>query len=195
MNQLSITPVQICQGVCALAIAFVLGLNATPPIRNRLLPYGARQLQEDGTKTAVFEKSNGRMSSLLDWVAFFEVPHSWFYQFYVLSITLSLFWGYQIISKGYFFQILASLYLSNGPDTQPPMSLNQVALVWLALLIHGSRRFYESVAVTKHSNSKMSWLAWVWGFLYYVLVGLSLWVEGIREYSLMKWDVHEYPDF
>ncbi|PQE16092.1 3-oxo-5-alpha-steroid 4-dehydrogenase protein [Rutstroemia sp. NJR-2017a WRK4] len=59
------------------------------------------------------------------------------------------------------------------------MSVNQVALAWTLMALQGGRRLYESLTLTKPSESKMWVGLWGIGIAYYIAIGVSVWIEGI----------------
>jgi 3-oxo-5-alpha-steroid 4-dehydrogenase 3 len=61
------------------------------------------------------------------------------------------------------------------------MSAHQIALCWTLVAAQGGRRLAESMALTRPSQSKMWFVHWVLGIAFYIAIGVSLWVEGIRK--------------
>ncbi|KAM3070249.1 3-oxo-5-alpha-steroid 4-dehydrogenase [Clarireedia jacksonii] len=58
------------------------------------------------------------------------------------------------------------------------MSINQIALAWTLMTLQGGRRLYESLTLTKPSSSKMWVGLWGIGIAYYIVIGVSIWIEG-----------------
>ncbi len=63
------------------------------------------------------------------------------------------------------------------------MSFNKLALCWALMTVQGTRRLCESVALAKPSQSKMWFVHWFLGVAFYIAMGMSIWVEGIRKIS------------
>lgn len=108
-----------------------------------------------------------------------QVPRAWFTHYYVVSVASSIFWAVQIITNGRAFQFLAANadYHSGGT-----MTVNQVVLAWSFMAAQGLRRLYECLALEKPSQSRM-WIGiWLLGILYYLVMGVSVWIEGIGEH-------------
>ena len=119
-------------------------------------------------------------------MASFQVPHSWFTHFYVVSVASSIFWAVQILLQGRALDMVlvwqqdASVEKEGGPSGMG-MTLDQITVMWVLMAMQGVRRLYESIAITKPSQSKMSLLHWVLGVGFYAAMGIAIWVEGIRE--------------
>ena len=114
-----------------------------------------------------------------DWVdrlGVFQVPHSYFKHFYFISVLSSVFWMYQAVAKGDLLLVLCS----KNQDTEgvKSMSVDQISLTWALLLIQGVRRLIESAALAKPSASKMSIMLWMLGIVFYIAMGIAVWVEG-----------------
>jgi 3-oxo-5-alpha-steroid 4-dehydrogenase 3 len=116
----------------------------------------------------------------LDYAGGFQVPHSWFTSFYIASVSSSIFWAFQIVARGHIFKFL----LSHGADpagVPTGMTINQVVIAWAFMALHGTRRLYESISLNKPSQAKMPIMGWAVGIAFYLGVGLSVWVEGVRK--------------
>jgi 3-oxo-5-alpha-steroid 4-dehydrogenase 3 len=164
----------------------LLLINAFPFLRSRFIDYGARandSNNEDG-KSKGKEISRERRT-LLDYLASWTVPHSWFTHYYIFSILASAFWAVQILTRGPAFRALAE-GLSEKHQLQS-MSINQVILCWSLLAIQGSRRLYESIAPAKPSKSRMPFLHWLLAFAYYAATSVAIWIEGSS--ALLSTDV------
>ena len=46
------------------------------------------------------------------------------------------------------------------------------------MAMHGIRRLYESHAITKPSASQMFLAHWVFGIMFYLAMGVAIWIEG-----------------
>jgi 3-oxo-5-alpha-steroid 4-dehydrogenase 3 len=108
------------------------------------------------------------------------VPHSWFIHFYILSIASSIFWGYQILTGGRVFEALAAN--ARPRPVGQTMSIEQVILTWFLVLVQGFRRLYEQAFVMRPGNSSMNLLLYGIAVLYYLMVGIAVWTEGIRKF-------------
>jgi 3-oxo-5-alpha-steroid 4-dehydrogenase 3 / polyprenol reductase len=164
---LSISPAQCLQAFYVLGTASILFIHALPAdLRSALVEYGARQ------QTA----ANKSVIALV--VKFAQVPHSWFLHFYILSVGLSLFWGWQYVTKG---DILSSIVWAqvNGPGGDgPSMDISQVFVAWGLLAAQGARRLFENIFVMAPGKSHMSILHWVFGITFYTAMSMSMWIEG-----------------
>ena len=122
------------------------------------------------------QRSKASKKFLLDGLMTYPVPHRYFAHFYVLSVTSSLFWGCQIVTQGLLLQVVSqcgSVFVSKRS-----MSLEQIALCWSLLAIQGIRRLYEAVTLYETSKSTMSFSHYLLGMAFYVVVGISIWIEG-----------------
>ncbi|KAJ9668198.1 hypothetical protein H2201_001627 [Coniosporium apollinis] len=163
------------------AAAAVLLVYLVPALRVRFLAYGSRasssppELKRTDDRTPQAPQSQTLISRSLGHLAVYRVPHSWFTHFYILSVLSSLFWAHQILTHGYFFNLVASLVRQR----ETRMTANQVLLAWTLMLAQGMRRLYESVAFSKPSKSQMWIPHWLLGFLFYTLMNIAVWIEGV----------------
>ncbi|MCJ1479750.1 3-oxo-5-alpha-steroid 4-dehydrogenase [Lambiella insularis] len=169
--------VTIIRGVFILQSITVLFLHELPML-NRTLLYGARQIDEIGTKEVLATKQHKSTSDvllgLLNKTVLHPVPHAYFLHFYVISVLSSIFWGLQILARGSALRML-SPKLSIGHST---MSIEQVILVWSLMTTQGLRRLCESITMMKQSSSTMPFAAYLVGAVYYLLIGVGVWIEG-----------------
>lgn len=175
-------PVQVLRNFYLLASTLLVSFNVIPPLQQRFLKYGARasKVKDEHGKPVEEPQSSGRLSQLMDWLASIGVPHSWFTHFYIASVASSVFWAIQVARKGAAFRYLAELHLDNSVN-EPSMAIDQVVLVWALMAIQGSRRLYECIALSKPSTSKMGAAAYLLGLVFYLAMGVVVWVEGIRK--------------
>lgn len=167
-------PALACQAFFGLIIAVgIAGLMITP-LRKNMIDYGSRAIPPNSTTAT---KGPERKESLLEYVGSFQVPHSWFIHYYIASVASSAFWAWQILTRGWAFQLLASYSEGAGEG----MTVNQVFLAWFLMAIQGTRRLYEDVTLSKPSQSKMWIGVWALGIAYYVVMGITVWIEGICE--------------
>lgn len=159
--------------------------NAFPAFQKRFVNYGPRGTDikdENGRPIVEKESSDGPLGVVLDLAASFKVPHSWFIHFYIVSVASSLFWVQQIATRGFAFNFLARLYEASS-FKHPSMNAVQVWIVVTLMGVQGLRRLYECITLQKPSNSKMAGPAWILGILFYLVMGVTVWVEGIRKYT------------
>ena len=157
--------------------------NAFPAIQERFVNYGPRSTDvkdEDGRPIVEEETSSGPLADVLDLAASFQVPHSWFIHFYIVSVASSLFWVQQITTRGFAFNFLARVYEAST-FKYPSMNAVQVWIVVILMGVQGSRRLYECITLQRPSTSKMAGPAWILGILFYLMMGVTVWVEGIRK--------------
>jgi len=155
-------------------------VNAIPAFRDRFVAYGARTIpigpSEKSTERQSPERS--RFEKTLDRIAAWRVPHSYFLHFYLASVLSSLLWAEELLRRGPVFGALASRV--NTLEDGRSMTLDQVILCWVLMTTQGTRRLWESIALAKPSDSKMWPVHWVLGVAFYIAMGMSIWVEGIR---------------
>lgn len=172
LRDINMDPAQICKIFFCIGTATVLGGVLIQPFRDRIMNYGSRSTD---SKTPEIGK---KPANFLDYVASFEVPHTWFTHYYAVSIGSSIFWAHQIVTCGHEFKLLAAY---SQPSTTS-MTANQVLLVWSMMSFQGTRRLFESITLTKPSKSKM-WIGlWAVGIAYYVTMGITVWIEGTSEW-------------
>lgn len=56
--------------------------------------------------------------------------------------------------------------------------MNQLALVWTLMAVQGLRRLAESILLAKSSASKMWFVHWILGVMFYVAMSIAVWIEG-----------------
>jgi 3-oxo-5-alpha-steroid 4-dehydrogenase 3 len=163
-------PALLCKVFFGLGTAVDLGGTLIPSFRRHIMNYGSRGAPPDPSKI-----SEEKPTSLFRYIADCQVPHTWFTHYYVVSVASSLFWGFQIYTRGPAIELLAT-YSKPASET---MTVNQVFLAWLFMAVQGTRRLYESLTLTKPSQSKMWFGLWILGIAYYIFMGISVWIEGI----------------
>jgi 3-oxo-5-alpha-steroid 4-dehydrogenase 3 len=164
----------LCQIFFSLGTTIDVGGPMIPPFRKYIMNYGPRSTDSTSIPSK-FASHQGKIASLLEYVGSFQVPHTWFTHYYVISVASSVFWAFQIYVHGTAFELLAS-FSTPRPAT---MTADQVFLAWLLMAIQGTRRLYESITFTKPSQSKMWAGMWIIGMAFYVFMGISVWIEGI----------------
>ena len=166
-------------------------LNSFPTVRSRYIAYGPRALpvKNDNQIGRQHETSEAKNSSenfnkttnkFLEWILerldTIQVPHTWFQHFYVVSVLSSMFWGLQILVKGY---LLDTLCQSVGQSNRAGgMTLDQVVITCSLVTVQGVRRLLESSFFIKSSGSKMWFVHWLLGIAFYLALGVSCWIEG-----------------
>ena len=115
----------------------------------------------------------GWSQAALDYVTDLQLPHGWFLHFYVVSVLCSLFWAIHIVSKS---SLLVTVCEKSG--TGKAMSMNQVALMWSLMAIQGLRRLAESILLGKPSASRMWFVHWILGILFYLAMSIAVWING-----------------
>lgn len=163
-----------------------------PVLHDRLLSYGPRASSPATTLSTAREKAAKErpdvapFTILLDRLADIKVPHSWFTSFYAVSVGCSLFWASQIVTGGPAYSAVVDL----AADRSISMTWRQVIVAWAMMLVQGSRRLYECMAISKPSSSQMWFGHWVLGIFFYIGMGIAVWIEGIRKYLT----IHPYFD-
>ncbi|RMZ07723.1 hypothetical protein D0860_04966 [Hortaea werneckii] len=173
-----------------LASILVLTVYLLPSLRSRFLAYGPRSLSpsSSGTTSAEREKAATQgnqtpspVTSLLDRLAEWRVPHSWFTSFYAVSIAWSVFWAVQFACKGWVFRVLVDwhLYYSGHDVIVYSMTLRQVLLAWGMVFVQGCRRFWECLALPQSPSKSQMWIGhWILGIGFYTGLSVAVWVEG-----------------
>ncbi|KAI7531224.1 hypothetical protein KC331_g14236, partial [Hortaea werneckii] len=183
-----------------IASILVLAVYLLPSLRSRFLAYGPRGVSpsssssSSGTTSAEREKAAAAhgnqnpspVTSLLDRLAEWKVPHSWFTSFYAVSIFWSLFWAVQFACKGWIFRILVDWQLHHHADQDEwqsrmvySMTLRQVLLAWGMVFVQGCRRFWECLALPQSPSKSQMWIGhWMLGIGFYTGLSVAVWVEG-----------------
>ncbi|KAL4997298.1 hypothetical protein BDV10DRAFT_93279 [Aspergillus recurvatus] len=155
-------------------------------LRSRFIPYGARATtaaaESETSATSISKSTSATPPSIfpvtraLDYAATLRVPHSYFTQFYVISVLSSIFWALQLLSHGRAFQAIAARIRPEHLDQA--ISINQIMLCWCLLLIQGVRRLHECLSFSKPSSSTMWFVHWLAGLGFYLAVAVAVWIEG-----------------
>lgn len=164
-------------------------------MRDRFVVYGARAVvtedsKEAGTEAEKAEKTAARdkhpetnssqLTQSLDYLATWTVPHSYFDHFYTFSVYSSLFWATQLPINGPFVRLLS--YGMDDTRLETSMSAGQILLCWVLMMLQGQRRSYECRNPPKPASASRMWVVhWVLGLAFYFAIGISIWIEGIRE--------------
>ena len=143
------------QAYFLLTSAAVLFVRFIPPLRQEFIPYGK-------TLTDLQQSP----SSLLQWLSKVTVPKNWFWHYYLLSVGLSVLWGYQALSAHFGF--LDMLRRVDG----------RTAIVWSMMLVQGCRRLYESLDIQRKSPARMWFGHYLVGCAFYAAMSITVWVDG-----------------
>ena len=172
----------ILQTFFVAATSSILLASSVPALRSRYVAYGSRATPISNTPQDASKKSpsDGLLDKLLDFIATLQVPHGYFVHFYIVSIVSSIFWGYQIFTRGLILMAISPRPVSTG--LKGSMSLHQVILTWALMSIHGGRRLWESITLAKPSASKMWFVHWLVGNAFYLGMGMAVWIEGAGQY-------------
>lgn len=149
---LSPDPVLLCRIFFTLGTAVDLGGIFIPSFRENIMNYGSRKDVKEKR-----DEDQHNFARFIRYLATFQVPHSWFTHYYLVSVASSIFWAVQAYSNGPIFTFLAS---SSEPKSAT-VTLNHVLLAWAMMTVQGIRRLYESLAFAKPSQAQM-WIGlWI----------------------------------
>ncbi|PHH68966.1 hypothetical protein CDD80_7110 [Ophiocordyceps camponoti-rufipedis] len=162
------SPSLCCQTIfLAISAALLAAHLLPPPLRHRLLQYGAR-----GAEPLAGHDAPKLLSSIVN----LQVPHAWFWHFYLGSFIWSLVWAWQYRGRGALMGGLARAQLASSDASS--VDLGRVYLAWAMMAAQGSRRLLECLFVMRPGKSSMSWAHWLMGLGHYALVNLSIWIHG-----------------
>ncbi len=178
MAGLAIDPTQLCQAFFVFVTVAAIGASAIPNLQ-QLVSYGPRNIPVSESAVPSLGVKCGNLTAL-DKLAKLQVPHTWFTHFYMVSVASSAFWAYQLATAGVVFRLLDSRYATDG---QGGMTMNQILITWVVMAFHGARRLYESVRLLKPSAARMPLTSYALAIAFYLAVGISVWVEGLRKSS------------
>ncbi|KAG5980468.1 hypothetical protein E4U55_003994 [Claviceps digitariae] len=192
----STTPSTLCQTFFLLAALALLSLHVILPsdARSIFLEYGARRhgnAAPDGNAKKHRGSSLGaflltRLAGLAK--QYGQVPHSWFWHFYLLSTGLSVFWAWQFLGHGSVMAFLVEWQHQHQHQHQqragqeeggrPSTELGRVYLAWGMMAAQGLRRLLECWWVSRPGKTPMLALHWVLALVYYTTMSVAVWVEG-----------------
>ncbi|KAL3478731.1 hypothetical protein BJX99DRAFT_98985 [Aspergillus californicus] len=189
------------------AACTILSVSLPDSLRSRFIPYGARATStaavasetsaslsaSNSTSTAAASASPSSappVTRALDYLATLRVPHSYFTQFYIVSVLSSIFWALQLLSHGAVFQAIATRIRSE--HLHQAISINQVMLCWGMLLIQGVRRLHECLSFSKPSSSTMWFVHWLAGIGFYLAVAVAIWIEGAGTVSTHRLSLDDF---
>ncbi|EXJ63796.1 hypothetical protein A1O7_00131 [Cladophialophora yegresii CBS 114405] len=153
--------------------AAIITVCLIPAFADRFLAYGARArrhtIDTRGKRGTVGQSQQSVGTQLLDHLATFTVPHSWFTHFYVLSLVCSL----TALSTFYYYGYYAGATIKQNPD------LATAAFGAHLMLLQGLRRLLECVYVTRNSTSRM-WVGhYAIGMAFYIATNMAIWIEQL----------------
>ncbi|KAF3012938.1 hypothetical protein E8E15_004189 [Penicillium rubens] len=162
-----------------LAAATTISISIPTSLRSRFLTYGPRATSGSiSTRSAPprAQDPSTENKGFLDYLATWQVPHSYFTHFYVASVLSSVFWVAQLLSRGVVFQAIASRVSED--HQRHSMSLTQLVICCVLLAVQGSRRLWECFVFSKPSSSQMWFMHWLLGLAFYLAAGVAIWIEG-----------------
>ncbi len=151
--------IDILRAYFLLTSASVLIARAIPQFRGAFIPYG---------KT---HNGSSQLNPMLQQLSNINVPKSWFWHFYLLSTSLSIFWGTQfaVCTLGGRSCLSTELSVVNG----------KAFVSWLLMFLHGVRRLYETMFIQKASFAKM-WIGhYLVGCAFYFTMSITVFIEGL----------------
>ena len=130
------------------------------------------------------DANQGGLAWLVDSITNITIPHDFFWHFYLLSTSLSLYWALEgLVLRGPTFNAIVTV----TRDRDVGMSFEQVKITWLMMFAQGLRRLCEclylygpSKSEPQRSTSKMQAWIWVLGLGFYAAMSVAVWVEAIR---------------
>ncbi|OQE30164.1 hypothetical protein PENFLA_c003G09286 [Penicillium flavigenum] len=162
-----------------LAAATTISISIPTSLRSRFLAYGPRATSgsiSTGSAPPRAQNPSTENKGFLDYLATWQVPHSYFTHFYVASVLSSVFWVAQLLSRGVVFQAIASRVSED--HQRHSMSLTQLVICCVLLAVQGSRRLWECFVFSKSSSSQMWFMHWLLGLAFYLAAGVAIWIEG-----------------
>ncbi|EFQ98041.1 hypothetical protein MGYG_01079 [Nannizzia gypsea CBS 118893] len=173
--------VDVIRGGYVVLAASVMAVNSLKFLRDRFISYGARTLpaaKQSSSKPATVATASpwSSITGMLNCMATWGVPHSYFTHFYYCAVGVAFFWWYQLLARGWAFKLIASMV--DHESRKNSMSFNQIFLCWSLFTIQACRRLYECLSFVKPSQARMHVGHWLYGFAYYIVMGIAIWIEG-----------------
>ena len=138
--------------------ASVLIASVVPSLNHAFIPYGK-------TRTAT-QSSN----SPFHYLSNITVQKAWFWHYYLISVSLSIFWGTQLVVCSNGIQICLLPWLGSVDG--------RTLIVWAMMLLQGCRRLYESLCIQKLSSARM-WIGhYLVGCVFYTMMSVAVLAEG-----------------
>ena len=140
--------------------ASVLIACLIPTLHKSFIPYGK-------TRTAT-QSSN----SLFQYLSNITDPKAWFSHYYLISVSLSVFWAVQIAVCPKDTQVCLMSWLGRLDG--------RTMIIWAMMLVQGCRRLYESLCIQRPSSARM-WIGhYVVGCAFYTAMSLVVLSEGLN---------------
>lgn len=182
---MAMAPAVWCQSFFLAAAAAVAAVQLLPrDLRTTLMDYGLRRLgREPREKKADSAAAKGPASWVNRATSYGQVPHAWFWHFYLVSVCWSAFWAWQYLGKASLMSRLAHAQTrSQGyaylRSLSPTVELGRVYVAWSMLAMQGVRRLYESLYIAKPGSTPMWFVHWALAILFYTVMGIAVWIEG-----------------
>lgn len=74
--------------------------------------------------------------------------------------------------------ILKELVEHEPTGLRRAMPMERIILTWILMSAQGVRRLLESITLAKPSTSKMWFVHWLLGILFYIAINVAVWIEG-----------------
>ncbi|PKY04616.1 protein DFG10, partial [Aspergillus campestris IBT 28561] len=169
--------VDLIRAIYIALTSVVLFASLLDSFHARFIPYGARATPaQTSARQPAETPSRSIAGRALDVVASWKVPHRYFTHFYIASVVASVFWAAQVTLRGGAFEAIATRVSPEHRDRS--MAIPQIVMCWGLMLVQGGRRLYECFAFYKPSSSSMWFAHWLVGLAFYLLVSVSIWIEG-----------------
>lgn len=164
--------------------AMILAVRSIPPFRDRFLDYGARNNgppQSPDLKRDSTVRPHSTISRLLDHAATLQVSHSYFTAFYAVSAMLCIGWLLDLAFDGPVRPALSRIGKTVSPAD--PVLWWKPALSLSFLLIHSTRRAFESLFVSVPNTKSKMWVGhFAVGLLFFLVLPLAI----LADYSTMS---------
>lgn len=175
-------PAEWCQAIFLSAAAAIFAIQILPREWQRsLMDYGARRPEEPQKKQVGAKRGRGGKKSstnkgiMARLTSFGQVPHSWFWHFYIVAISWSAFWALQYVLKG---SIMRAMAQAQSRSDKPSVESGRIFVAWCMMAIQGLRRLYESLFISKPGSSPMWAPHWILGLVFYTVMSVAIWIEG-----------------
>ncbi|TQV99965.1 hypothetical protein V2A60_005379 [Cordyceps javanica] len=194
-------PSQWCQAFFLGAAGGLVVLQALPSsLRGLVMDYGPRAAGSSKSR-----EPTGRLRRLLGAAtSASQVPHAWFWHFYLLSVAASAFWAWQFLGRGGVLRALAGWQQratatpqgdrrGDGAEAETVVkrALERVFAAWVMMALQGSRRLYESLFLMRTGSGSSMWVVhWALGLAFYAVMSISIWVEG-SDAILASWKTQD----
>ncbi|XP_044724275.1 3-oxo-5-alpha-steroid 4-dehydrogenase domain-containing protein [Hirsutella rhossiliensis] len=181
----AVPPALCCQTFFLATAAAVLAVQILPRhLRAALTEYGARRPDDDSDESRNDKKqsvqSRDLIASLADLIRRYgQVPHSWFWHYYIVSLSWTVFWAWQYLFRGSAMETLARAQTQAEAGSDAPSThMGRVFLAWSMLALQGARRLYECFRVVKPGRTPMLPAHWILGLAFYTVMNTAVWIHG-----------------